>query len=1710
MRSARRLLGRLVAGSGRRAGAGIVRRLGPGKSPGHRAGAGIVRRLAPGKSPGHRAGPGGVRGLAPLACLVLFGVLAWHNTLDNGFVYDDEILVVQNEAIRTLTPLAKFFRPEAQYADADAESTRHTWRPLSVFVYALNYKASGLDPRAFHLTSAAIHVVNALLVFWLILLLFRPRAARAPQDPSEGRGLRGPPAATAFIAALVFLIHPVQTESVAFVGSRSNLVYLFFYLLAFILFVRSREKASRWAYGGSLACFALSLLSKEMAVTLPVALGFYLYLRGRAPQDGGKGRWSPLIPYFLLAGAYVLARSAALGQTAQTGYWAGGLAPQALTMLKGLAIYVKQTLLPYPLSLEYLFAVKHSLDPETLFFGLLLAALLWLGFRQMGRNPRTGFGILLFLLALAPVSNIVSINTVVNERYLYLSVIGWGLIVAELLAWTLSTRAGRNGAVRALGLAALCCLYLGVTTQRNKDWKDTFSLARANLETCPQSARLRYAMAKAYAERSQWDEAIGEYRIALAIELYGDDERGAVESVEPFGPDLLRRAGEYRKSLQVKVDRGQTYYSIGSAYLQKGEHRKAAAYLELAKGRKPTSAEIRNNLAVAHAYGGDPERAVQDLEDLLGDHPQDARARHNLGLFQDSLLAARASERGSPADAARGPSRAAGFVSELKERFPGLGEKWARLKGLRYEDSGQGVSPFAGYLGSAQAAGSLKPEERKALEALAGRSGAKTPAPPVFPKTYGKPYTVRLPLPSLPGRGQDEEETAVEIRPVGVSPAEAAVRDGIILYPDAYPETSVFFAASPAEVEEFYYLKSAKAPKAFVQELRPKGRIVSFRVNASGSLEARDAADAMVFQLSRPVVIDAEGRRAEGRFALQPAVSEKRGEDGHRAYLLTMLVQDSGLRYPLLIDPTWTTSGASSLASPRQQHTATLLPNGKVLVAGGWNGGSDLSTAELYDPVEGTWTATDSLAVARNVHTATLLPNGKVLVAGGYGSGTPLSTAELFDPSVGTNGEWATTDSMSDGRYGHTATLLHNGKVLIAGGFGLDGGGELSTAELYDPSAGSWSTTNPMPDVLGFHTATLLPDGKVLVAGGDSDPGVTDHAGLYDPTSGNWTATGSMSEQRYYHTATLLPNGKVLVAGGFNGSYLSTAELFDPSEGTWTTTDSLAQARRLHVATLLPDGRVLVAGGDQGSYLSTAEIFEPSSGTNGQWTTTDAMSAIRAAHSATLLPNGKVLVVAGANGAGGNHSSVELYDPSAGDWEATDSMSGARGYHAATLMPNGKVLVTGGDSGSVLSTVEIYDSATASWESADPMSTPRNYHISVLLPNGKVLVAGGTDGATRLSTAELYDPQSGLWSPTGSMTFEREAPGAVVLPNGKVLVAGGRDGASVLSSAEIYDPSVEAWLPTGSMSGQRMSFAAVLLDNGKVLVAGGADGGGPIASAELYDPASGSWTSAGSMSYSRLSPLGAKLENGKVLVFGGYNGGSLLSSAELYDPDLNSWAATGSMSAGHQGHSGALLPNGKVLVVGGQANLAGGAIDTAEVYDPASGAWTVIDNMTTPRRLLTATLLPNGKVLLAGGQDAADVFLSSAELALYTEYDFHLSTVAFLQPKIETIDGQGSFPVTLHPGDTYTVVGTTFAGGGEASGGGHGYANSPTNYPRVYLMPNDAGNFEAMAPGNRLVDLSTSVYGTAEQTYYQNGQSSTTLDFTIPADFQCGHYNFFI
>jgi hypothetical protein len=321
-----------------------------------------------------------------------------------------------------------------------------------------------------------------------------------------------------------------------------------------------------------------------------------------------------------------------------------------------------------------------------------------------------------------------------------------------------------------------------------------------------------------------------------------------------------------------------------------------------------------------------------------------------------------------------------------------------------------------------------------------------------------------------------------------------------------------------------------------------------------------------------------------------------------------------------------------NLTVPRAAHRATLLHDGRVLLTGGVSV-TDRS-AETYNPATGTFNRVGDMLLEQLQHEDTLLADGRVLASGGGflddGRGAPFgfwgrTGCEIFDPATN---RWRVTGPLLGARLAHQATRLADGRVLITGGeVSLYGGFHvirtvLDTVEIWDPATESSSPAGTMREARSGHTATLLSDGRVLLAGG-----AIGGAEVFDPATGVSTATGSMTSPRLAgHTATLLADGTVLVAGGKfidNSTTLSEAEVYDPATNGWTPVGGLAAPRIGHAATRLADGRVLVSGGASNA---TTEIYDPQ---ERRFVSGEPMSISREGHTATLLDNGDVLLAGG-------------------------------------------------------------------------------------------------------------------------------------------------------------------------------------------------------------------------------------------------------------------------------------------------------------------------------------------------------------------------------------------------------------------------------------------------------------------------------------------------
>lgn len=594
-----------------------------------------------------------------------------------------------------------------------------------------------------------------------------------------------------------------------------------------------------------------------------------------------------------------------------------------------------------------------------------------------------------------------------------------------------------------------------------------------------------------------------------------------------------------------------------------------------------------------------------------------------------------------------------------------------------------------------------------------------------------------------------------------------------------------------------------------------------------------------------------------------------------------------------------------TMRDPRIGPLAVRLADGRVLVVGGTlteAGGTneDLASAEVYDPVSGAWSNVGPMpagrtAVGASGHgrpTATLLPDGRVLVAGGRGADGPLASALLFDPRTDT---FILTEPMTFARSNASATVLADGRVLIVGGDATRSKSApqvqaLASTELFDPATGRFTLSGSLSTERFGHSATLLPDGRVLVAGGTNAYGGPLSTELYDPATGTFSQ-GPTAASGHSEFGALLPDGRVFLAG-------DQPELFDPAarapslvaasrnpDRTFTLTGDPVQDRSDHTATMLMDGRVLITGGlsPDGTGLSSAEAYDPRSNS---FSATGSMAGPRLGAVALRLADGHVLIVGGSSSADffshvPPNQDVEIYDPASGrfvtggslDLDPTRAVDGID----AVETPGGQILLFVADPSLVVGLGGV-DTVVYSLDPTRLAATRVSILPDCYVATGDASLRDGLvmlfcPDAAGATTLRLYDPASRRLT---ALDLPLSEGSVVPLADGRALIYSLEKTDSVV----VFDPESGTIADTGAPlleGGESMT----LLADGRVLFLG--------SDAYIWDPRTGRFSRLPAPLADLSGPTTTLLEDGRVLIVGGTRwpadrGVPHPPGAEVFDP----------------------------------------------------------------------------------------------------------------------------------------------------------------------------------------------------------------------------------
>lgn len=522
--------------------------------------------------------------------LVLAVGVTYANAVNVDFTYDDYAFVYNNEAIRSFGPLSKFLLSPNAFAQP---ANDHVYRPLASFSFAVNYAVNGLEPSGYHIANLLFHTLNAFLVFLLLRRL--------------GFG-DGPSCA----GALIFAIHPVHTEAVTWISGRGNVLFLFFFLISYLLYVRigavsgddgseAEKSKSRnvLLVCGSLAAYALSLLAKEMALPLPVLLfGHDIYFNREWDRRRWLKRFGLYALFVLVAVAYVLLRTHVLGKIGQVSYHGGSAYVTFLAMLQAAVIYVRLLFVPVGLSLMRHFQPSYSLFEASVFpsFCLVVVGMV-AGVITFRRRIYFSFSVFWFAVAMLPVSNIIPVNALVADRFLYGPSIGFCILIAAWVATaTKSSQGKRMLAVTGVSVAAF--FFMALSMARNNDWKDSIALWTKATEVSPTSHVAFNNLGLEYMKRSRIPEAI----------------------------DALNEA------VRIKDDFPEPHANLGICYTEIGDIGMAIRHYEKALSipDREIPVEIRSRLANLCERRGRIERAIEEYEAAIREEPELLEAHRRL------------------------------------------------------------------------------------------------------------------------------------------------------------------------------------------------------------------------------------------------------------------------------------------------------------------------------------------------------------------------------------------------------------------------------------------------------------------------------------------------------------------------------------------------------------------------------------------------------------------------------------------------------------------------------------------------------------------------------------------------------------------------------------------------------------------------------------------------------------------------------------------------------------------------------------------------------------------------------------------------------------------------------------------------------------------------------------------------------------------------
>jgi len=494
------------------------------------------------------------------ALLILVTLLVYMNSLNNGFVWDDEIIIVNNPQNRELSHILDLFR-SADIVHSDEPQTPY-YRPMNRLTYMVDYQLFGLHPLAYHVENLGLHLITVFLLFFLVATLFANSTA-------------------AFLAALIFAVHPINAEAVNFISARNTMLAAVFVLSSFIVYLHAVRKQKLLFFYCSGLLFFLGLLCKETALALFPVLFLYDIRRGVPLLEQARGKVISLLPFLLSLGTYFVLRSTALSNTVGVNMEIDKFWQRILQGGYIVPAYFSSFLFPLNLNIWYVIPSDYLSHYLELTSKWIIIFLLVLSIIKKG-NAAMIFGILWFTITFIPVSNIIPIPSApMADRYMYLSVMGLCIILAAFFRTVFTQTDGlMQKTMLAAGIIPLLFLCL-ITVKRNVDWRDDSSLAKSVVRTDPESAFGHYMLGQLFFERGDLFNAMKEWKKTVEIKPNDPASLTQLGNVYQVSNDPLKARELYARAIQANPNHYEAQYNMALVSEKLGETADALEHYEV-------------------------------------------------------------------------------------------------------------------------------------------------------------------------------------------------------------------------------------------------------------------------------------------------------------------------------------------------------------------------------------------------------------------------------------------------------------------------------------------------------------------------------------------------------------------------------------------------------------------------------------------------------------------------------------------------------------------------------------------------------------------------------------------------------------------------------------------------------------------------------------------------------------------------------------------------------------------------------------------------------------------------------------------------------------------------------------------------------------------------------------------------------------------------